>query len=316
METDKNLSQVEVDFVGLLTTLWKTKFIIVLITSAFSISSIIISLSMTEIFDSKATIIPSSSDNTGSSLSSGLSGLGIPSGMLPSSLFGSNNNNSVISIESLSSRVLFRTLYEDEKFLVELFAVDYYDKNSGELVLDKNVYDSSSSKWVNGKPSFEKAYDEFKDYLSINRDVITNVIDVYIFHRSPVVAQRWLSLLIKNTNQFLKGKRLTLLESSSSLISDQLSEQAPRYINNALSSILESNLQQISIMKDNDEYAFSVLDPPNLSEKRVKPYRSRIVIVSTFLGFLISSILVTFLYFLQYEAKLTFIQPKLKFKKF
>ena len=118
MEKEYTASQVEVDFLGLLKTLWQSKLLILSITLLFSLTSIVISLNLTEIYDSKATIIPSKSKS--SQLSNGLSSL-VPGGF--SSFLSSGESDSVVALKSLNSRILFRKLYDDPDFLIELFYV-------------------------------------------------------------------------------------------------------------------------------------------------------------------------------------------------
>ena len=145
--TDKlntnNINLSEITLSSIFRIIRREKFLILSLTSIFSISSIIYSLSLPNIFMSSSLLIVNESGG-GSSRLSGLigeyGGLASLAGVdLPS---GSSSDKASLAIEMVLSRDLVRDLIKKDNILPILMATKSYDSVNKKVIFDNSIYDS------------------------------------------------------------------------------------------------------------------------------------------------------------------------------
>ena len=267
------------------------KNIIFIVTGLFAILSIIISLNLPNKFTSSALLTINKNNftnnrQTSSSAFSNISGLLLPSEDYAKSIYG---------IEIFKSRELIYEFTDEPEVLINLFASEGWDRNSGEVLIDQNIYDSieknGSEMYLtqNKKPSKLEAHKIFTtEVLNVDMDEASGFVLLSVTHVSPVVARDWAVRLINLTNDKVRRKDIEFAEKSIDFLTSELAFVEVEDVRRRIFDLIESQISKISLAKANQEYLFDVIDQPVVTEIKSGPSRSLICIFGTILGFFLS----------------------------
>ena len=220
---------------------------------------------------------------------------------------GTPNDKTNLALEIVKSRSFISDFIEKRNILVPLFASKKWDKKSKELVIDNSIYDISNQKWVRdseppfeSKPSLQEAHRVWiKDHMKVSLDRQTKFVEISITHISPVLAQRWLELIVTDLNTKLRDKDVKQAEKAI----EYLSKEAVKIDLDELRSLFYNLIQEQTKTKmlayTNEYYALEIIDAPVVPEKKSGPFRSIMIITGTILSFLISLIFFILIYFIQ-----------------
>ena len=285
----------EIDLRELVGVLWKSKFLIISLTALISISSIIISLMMTNYYTSESILI--ARDQQDSSSLSDFSGV--------ASLVGvdlSGEGASVFKVmEIIQSREFVRHLITFENVLPSLMAAESFDASSQQINFDPEIFDAESNTWtrepgVNGNiiPSYLEAHREYSDMLSIVKDKLTGLISIKFEHISPVFANDFLSLIIQEANNLNREIDVDATTKALAYLKGELSQTPQIEIKKSISKLIENQLETRMMASIYDDYILIPLEPPFVPDKKSRPIRSLIVILSTLIAGMLSVIYVLF----------------------
>ena len=285
----------EIDLKELVGVLWKSKFLIISLTALISISSIIISLMMTNYYTSESILI--ARDQQDSSSLSDFSGV--------ASLVGvdlSGEGASVFKVmEIIQSREFVRHLITFENVLPSLMAAESFDASSQQINFDPEIFDAESNTWtrepgVNGNiiPSYLEAHREYSDMLSIVKDKLTGLISIKFEHISPVFANDFLSLIIQEANNLNREIDVDATTKALAYLKGELSQTPQIEIKKSISKLIENQLETRMMASIYDDYVLIPLEPPFVPDKKSRPIRSLIVILSTLIAGMLSVIYVLF----------------------
>lgn len=275
----------EIDLRELFEVLWKNKVRIIAITGLISLSSIVISLMMTNYYTSESVLIARDQQDSGAL--SDFSGV--------ASLVGvdlSGDGSSVFKVlEIIQSREFTKHLITFENILPSIMAAESYDTSSRKIIFDPEIYDEESKTWTrepsaNGNiiPSHLEAHREYSDMLSIMKDKITGLISIKIEHVSPVFAHEFLSLIIQEANNLNREIDVATTTKALAYLKTELSQTPQVEIKKSISKLIENQLETKMMASIYDDYVLIALEPPFVPDKKSGPVRSLIVIVSTLLA--------------------------------
>ena len=293
----------QIDFRELFFILLKAKWIILSVTAFISILGVIYSLSLPNIYESRALLarVDSSesiaSSMTGSAIAN-LAGVNIPSS--------DENSNSSKAIKKISSLSFFQNNILPNINLPDLMAVKVWNPKTNELVFKKNIYDSKNSTWIREFsypqrqiPSAQESFNVFrKKHLIISEDEKSGFITVSIKHQSPFVAKQWVELIINEVNNFYREKERLEAERSSSYLNQQISMNNLSEINEVLASLLQEEIKKLTLIEASKFYVFDYIDPPAIMEEKSEPKRALICILISLFGFIFSIPLVFIRYYI------------------
>ena len=287
----------EIDLRELSYVLLNGKWIIVSLTAFASIVGVIASLSLPNIYESKALLVPvNSSGGISGALSSysglvGLAGINLPSG--------SDEGNSAKAIQKISSLSFFENNILTNIHLPDLMAVKSWSPKTNTLTFDDSIYNTSSNTWIRdfsypGQqiPSAQESFKVFKSKLSLNLDKNTGFVVLSIKHQSPFIAKQWAELVINQVNAFYRQKDKLESEKAVSYLNEQISITSLSEIKQSIAQLLQEETKKLTLIEANQYYVFDYIDPPAVMERKSEPNRSLICILSALLGWMLSIILV------------------------
>ena len=288
----------EIDLRELFYVLLEGKWIIVSLTAFVSIVGVIYSLSLPNIYESKAMLVPvNSSSGIAGALGSysglaGLAGISLPSG--------GDEGNSAKAIQKISSLSFFENNILPNIHLPDLMAVKSWNSKTNIVAFDESIYDTSSNSWIRGSsypqqqiPSAQESFEVFKTaHLSLSEDKKSGFITLAIKHQSPFIAKQWVELIVNEVNAFYRQKDKSESEKAVSYLNQQISITGLSEIKQVIAQLLQEETKKLTLIEANQYYVFDYIDPPAVMEKKSEPKRALICILSALLGGMLSVLLV------------------------
>jgi len=287
----------ELDLMQLFRILFNGKWYIVIVTSLVSFFVLLFSLSLPNIYQSKALIVPvQSSKNISDSLNN-YSGLASLAGInLPSQ---NNQNNSIEAMHKLNSLSFFEDNVLPNIFLPDLMALKSWDNQTNKLSYDEEIFNESDNSWIRDFsypgtriPTAQESYKKFHEkHFSFSEDTKTGFITLSIKHQSPNIAKEWSELIFREINSFYRQKDKLNSEQSAEFLISKIAMTNISEIKEAMAALLQQEIQKLTLIEVNQSYVFDYLDPPQIMEQKSEPNRTLILILGILLG-CISGILI------------------------
>lgn len=298
IHNDSESYEDSINLIELFQAIFDGKWIIICITAFASISSVIYSLNLPDIYKSQALLAPIETSNSMSGALQGYSGLaGLAGISIPS---GDSGDNSVKAMEKVSSLSFFENNLLSSIFLPELMAVESWNSELNKLEFDSNIYNETNNSWninlFNTKegPSSQESYKEFQKLLSIAKDKDTGFVKISVKHQSPHVAKKWTDLIVKEVNSYYRQKDKSEAEKAVTFINSQMAKTSFTEIKLMMAEIVQQKIQTLTLIEASEFYVFEYIDPPAVMEQKSEPGRALICIIGAFLGAILSIIIVLF----------------------
>jgi LPS O-antigen subunit length determinant protein (WzzB/FepE family) len=300
---ENNNSDDEIDLAELWRAIWSGKYIIIVISFIFAVSSIAFALSKPDIYKASILLAPASSDSAGGmgALAGQFGGLASLAGI---SLGGGGTDKTALALEILKSRAFLETFIIKHELLVPLMASENWDRATDSLVINKELYDSKNKKWLRevsypkkSEPSSWEAYQELLKLLSVTQDKATSLVTIDVGFYSPEVAKQWLIRLVEDVNDFMREKDEKEAQSSIDYLTKQLEKTEVSAMETVFYQLIEEQTKNMMLTKVSAEYVLKTIDPAQVPEKKSGPKRALIVVLGTMLGGILSVLIVLIRHF-------------------
>jgi LPS O-antigen subunit length determinant protein (WzzB/FepE family) len=293
----------EIDLKELIVTLWEGKLDIIRITGVSAVFSVVFALLLPNIYHSTATLAPATMGEQGmlGNLASqygglaSLAGVNLPEGAL---------TKKDLALEVVKSRKFINQFVKTHNIKPQLMAVDYWDSETGELVLNDSVYDVKAKKWLEDEePLNIDVYESFQSALILEDDQSTGIVKLGFKHQSPVEAQKWTNWLLTDLNNAIREKDITEAESAIEYLRQQVRATPLAELKKVFYTLIRSQTETIMLAQVREEYVFTAIDPAVVPEKKSEPSRALICILITMLGGMVSVIYVLGRHYLKAEKQ-------------
>ena len=280
----------EIDLRELFMVIWSGKWVISLVTGLAAALSLLVSMSLPNIYTATTLLAPAESLGSGvSSLTRQYGGLASLAGVsLPGSKDGSRSQ---LGMELLKSRAFISDFVERRDILPELMAVDFWNPGTGQVVFDADIYDLASTSWVRdveppraAKPSAQEAHSEFMDLLSVSENSETGYVTLSIDHHSPVIAAEWVRWLVEDVNAAVKAQDVTEAEKSIEYLKQQVANTSLADLQAMFFELIQAQTETVMLAEVRPEYVFKTIDPPVVPEEKSGPSRALICVSGMLLG--------------------------------
>ena len=285
----------EINFVELFNVLWDGKWIIISLTGFISIVGVIYSLSLPNIYSSKALL---ASVNSSSGISgtlrgyagfAGLAGISVPTAI--------DEGNSAKAIEKINSLSFFENNILPNIFLPDLMALDSWDSDTNSMTYDESIYNNATNTWLK-IPSVQESFGEFGSHLSLFEDKKTGFISIAVKHQSPFIAKEWADLVVDEVNAFYRQKEKLESEKAVSYLNQQISITSLAEIKQVLAQLLQEETKKLTLIEANESFVFDYIDPPAVMEKKSEPRRAYICMIIAIIGGILSISIVLIRHFI------------------
>jgi len=298
----------EIDLRELFLVLWQGRLSIVLGTLIGAILSVGYALSLPNIYEAKALLAPKAEGSGLSGLAGQFGGL---AGLAGIDIGGGEASKTQIALETLKSRSFFAEyIYED--VLVALMAAEGWDRESGKIIVNEELYDPLSQQWVRDvqapfkkQPSAQEAYKAFSNHLLVTEDKKTGFVGLAVKHYSPNVARDWVLAVLRGIETSIREKEVREAERSIAFLKAESAENSLISLNEVFASLIEEQTKKIVLANASEEYVFEVIEPPVAAERKSEPKRSLICILGTLLFGMLSVLYVLIRHYMFKKTELT-----------
>tara|TARA_B100000427_G_C15447260_1_gene567910 strand:- start:258 stop:1181 length:924 start_codon:yes stop_codon:yes gene_type:complete len=297
-----NYSDDQIDLRELILFFWEKKREIVLITTFFAIASIVITLMTPNEYRATISLVPNEKDD--SSISNSLSGtLGGLSSIAGINFAAPITNEKTIAMERMQSWGFMESFineYELEPFL----AADGWNEKENEISIDNDLYDIENEEWKTDsdgnsyKPSSWESYQSLLGKVSLSEDIETGIIYFSLDYYSPKLATEWATNFIDYVNENMKERKLQQTTRNIQYLEAEIQKTSNAKLSEILYKLIENETKDKMLAGASPEYVFSTVSKAMIPERKVRPIRSKIVIISTLAGGVLSLVfhLIIFLF--------------------
>lgn len=291
IETDKTQpGYINLDIVSIIKLLWGQKFLLLSVVSLFIAISVAIALALDEMYTVELKAVPSETSlaTTDNSLQATIAlRLGGFGGAV------SAYEKHLVAVQVLRSTGFIYNFVKKHNITPLLFGVKEWDKNSGSLIWNEDIYDPSNESWIiDEPPSAQEATRKFlTKHLSVDDNRKSRMLTLQFTHQSPIVAAEIVNSLLMDLNQTMKNKELSNLDKKLSFYKEKLATTNINSERTTITTLIEQLTYDQLLIKTNDDFLFEVIDPPMIPEQRSQPRRGLIVIVGSAFSCLLALII-------------------------
>ena len=311
--SQKHSQDDEIDLAELWRAIWAGKITVILISFLFAVASIAFALSQPNIFKASALLAPASAEDGAGGLAALAGQFGGLASMAGINLGGSGGvDKTALALEIMKTRSFLETFIAKHNLLVPLMAAKNWDIASNTLILDTNIYNSITNKWLRevkapkkSEPSSWEAYQQFLTLLSASQDKTTSMVTLTIEYFSPEHAKQWLNWLISDINNFMRSQDQKEAQASINYLKKQLQNIQVLNMETVFYQLIEEQTKSMMLTQVKDEYVLKTIDAAQVPEQKSGPKRALIVVLGTMLGGILSVLIVLVRHFTRSTSTLT-----------
>jgi len=230
-------------------------------------------------------------DSSAGGLSAGLSQLGGLAGLAGIDL----GSSAVVSqkdraLAIMRSRFFIKDFFDRHELVVPIMG-SKPGKVTGTVAIDPELYDAVNQQWVRevspprqARPSDEEVYEEFSELLQVEEDETTGLITLSLEWYDPTQIKNWMGWLVDDLNSYMREDDLLESQRAIDYLTEQLEKTSLVEMRNVFFNLIEQQTQKVMLADVREEYAFEILDPAVIPEKKSAPGRALICILGTLLG--------------------------------
>ena len=299
----------EIDLKELFMVLWGGKWLITAVTGLAAAISVVVALSLPNIYTASALLAPAESSGGGlSGLMKQYGGLANLAGIsLPG---GEEGSRAQLGIQLMKSRAFIGDFVARRGILPELMAVESWDAGSGDIIFDPDDFDAVTGTWVRDvelpkrpQPSLLEAHEQFMDILGVSEDKQTGYVTVSVDHHSPVVSAQWVSWLVEDVNAAVKAQDVSEAEKSIEYLKQQVANTSLADLQAMFFELIQSQTETVMLAEVRPEYVFKTIDPAVVPEEKSKPSRALICVLGTLLGGMLGVVIVLIRHYARSEPE-------------
>lgn len=224
-------------------------------------------------YRAQVTLMPVENKGIGG-LASQLGALGGLAGLAGVNL---GDSNKVEPLAVLSSREFVRSFIEDEKLTTVLLA-------------DK--WNAKAGKWKDegpDQPDIRDAVEFFtKSVRKVGEDRKAGLVILTIEWTNATEAARWANLMANRVNVQTRDRAVDKASRSIEYLRGEFEVTNQVALQQTISRLIETQMQDMMVARGNPEYAFRVIDPARVPKKRFFPKRTLIILGATLIGALLA----------------------------
>ena len=262
--------------------------VIFLITSIFAAVSVAVSLSLPNIYSSRAILTITDKEIGGGSSSGPGAGFGGIAAMAGIQIASTSNDLGFTVIETIKSYDFLEHLINIEGVLQNLYAAIDYDAASDQIVYDDSLYDSKTEEWVIEKPTNVQAYGKYIGSIAVSKNKTNGFIYLNFSHFSPKFTKYFTNLIVKEVNEIIRLRDLEESIKSMKFLKSKLSDTSETEIRFTINELIKTEIKTQTFANIKENYAIEPVDSAFLPNQKSSPARALICIFGTLIGFILS----------------------------
>jgi uncharacterized protein involved in exopolysaccharide biosynthesis len=258
----------EVNPLGLLKILLGHKALIIRLVLVVTVGTAIVSLLMTKVYESRAVITPVQLP----AAQSGMAAMAAQFGIITPQ---ASNASEIVSL--LKSDILMQKVMEKGKFYDVLFEKD-----------DLRDLSENEKTWEGIRLLKE-------DILDVAESKKEGMISVSARYKDPAIARNIAGTTIDELTDHMAAEAKRVAAANMRHLETQIVNAADPFVRQKIYSLIAQQIETAMMAEAKENFAFKVIDPPRVPDKKIKPKRTMMVV----LAFIVSLLLGVFLAFMR-----------------
>ncbi|HOD97928.1 MAG TPA: Wzz/FepE/Etk N-terminal domain-containing protein [Syntrophales bacterium] len=307
----------EINLLDLGRVIWKRRRLIGYIAAAMVFLTVVVSLLMTNIYQSEAVIMPVAGKEVGAGGGAaallaaqfgGLAGIATP---------GSTSTQEIVSL--LKSNVLREKVIEQHKLLPVLFEEEWdaekkrWKAEGGGFRINLNPISWVSSllalvrpppppSIAKKKPGIPDVWDGIRaldEMVTVKHDVKQGSITITGQFPDPELAARVVENFLTTLTDHMSAEARRVALTNQKYLEGQLSATTDPFIKQKIYNLIAQQVETSMMAEVKENFAFKILDPPRVPDQKFKPKRAQMVMLSFVVALFIGIFMAFFLEFLE-----------------
>jgi uncharacterized protein involved in exopolysaccharide biosynthesis len=277
----------------------RRKFIGIFI-SAVVILTMIVSFSLPNIYGASAIIVPVSSKDTGSSgiaasllqQVGGLPGISAPE---------SASSTEIVTL--LKSNILREKVITNNDLMPALFPDKWDNKNkkwrAEGLTLNPFIKSNPANK---GRiPNTWDGLRKLDKTVTVMSNIKDKTIVISAESENPALAAQIVGYFLSALNEHMSSEAKRVAMTNRKYLEEQLLQTADPFIRQKIYNMIAQQIETSMMAEVKENFAFKIIDPPKVPDKKIKPQRFLMVMISLVASLLLS---VFFVFWMEYREKM------------
>jgi len=269
-------------FEDIVRILYGRKWLIIGLPLILSMMFAFVLIDMPNRYKSNATLVSAAASN--SKVSGQLGSLAALAGVNLGSLAG--NDKTDYAMEVIVSREFIESFIKKRDLLVPLMATESVDLQTGQLILNPEIYDEKNKKWVREvsfpytpEPSMQEAHKAFLASFSISKDKVKNTVYISFEHYSPEFSKNVTNWIVEDINDHIRQSDIRDAQNSIQFLNKEADVATIAEIRNVVYALLEEQLKTLMVANVRHEYVFKFIDRAVSPQEKSGPKRALILIM-------------------------------------
>lgn len=290
-EKNSQPQQDEIDLRSLIARLWRGRILILGIALVTTVIGVVFTFLTADIYRAEVLLAPRTDESVGglASLAAQYGGLANLAGI---GLSPSSSDKTALGLEVVRSRKFLSEFIDRHKLLIEVMAAKSWDIDTNTLIIDSDIYDTSTDQWVRNvrsprqqKPSLQEAYDKFiEEILTISQDLKTGFVRISVDFYSPELARTWAEGIVRDLNRAIQRQDVREAEQAIMYLKGQIELTSLSEMRAVFFALIAEQTKTLMLAQANEEYLFKTIDPAIIPEERISPNRILISALSIIFG--------------------------------
>ncbi len=290
----------EINLLDYWRVIWKRRKLIAYIVAATVVLTVVYSLTIKNIYQAEAVIAPITAKEGGGGggmaamLAQQLGG-GLPGLMMP----GASSTSEIVNL--LKSNVLREKVIVQHKLLPVLFEEDWDVKNQrwkaeggGGFSIDLNPLSwamkllalarpappPSIAKKQPGIPDIWDGIRELDEMMTVKHNLKENSITVTGQFKDPEMAAKLVEYFLTTLTDHMSAEARRVALTNQKYLESQLGGATDPFIKQKIFNLIAQQVETSMMAEVKENFAFKVLDPPKAPDRKFKPKRAQMVILS------------------------------------
>ena len=265
----------EIKLVDLWRVMWDGRWLILSLAVIGALAAVVAAFVITPVYRAEVLMAPVTAERSGGGLAALAGQLGGIAALAGVKLGTDDSTAEAIAI--LRSRAFTEQFIERNNLMPVLYA-EAWDQATGTW----NVADAADT------PTPWRAYGLFdKSIRSVVQDTETGLVTLTIDWVDPQVARDWANGLVEEVNANVRNRAIEQSKRSIDFLRDQLKVTTELELRAAVFGLMETEMKNAMLANVRTEFAFEVIDPAVVPEKRHWPNRTLLAVLGLSAGLLL-----------------------------
>ena len=253
---------------------WSGRWMILAFIAVFGVLSVAYALLATEWFEAEVVLTPTGSKDR--------QGLASALGNLPGGI-GALAGIAGISLGASSTAEPIGVLKSHQ------FAREFIEEHGLLHVLLAKKWDEKAGRWKETNPKKQPDIRDAVRYferkiLTVREDKKTGLVTVDVEWQNADAAAAWANMIVDRLNEVMRTRSLQEAQTNVDYLRSQVAQTNEVAVQQAVSKLLESELQKVMVARGAKQFAFRVVDPAEVPKWRSSPMRAVDVAVGLLAG--------------------------------